>query len=296
MLVSAQGGGTGIESTQILTLPRGHRNGISATAALAGFHGGRRASAARRGHRVRPVPADGGGGASVGGFDVNAGGLGVNVGQPSAFTFLPALGAVPVGLDLNTGYELADLKLQWLICDFGRRMGRYRQAGLATDIAQLQSERAYQTVANEVSVAYYQVLRTRALRKTALDAVRRAEDDLQVAKNLKKAGVLEKEKVLRVEVLLAESQRLLDAVGKRGSGGGRRTQSRHRLERQCSHRRSGNLGRPRFHAVPGRMFANSGRSAARIPGGTPIHRSRGRRAARCQGQLCASYRCRGGSA
>jgi len=51
------------------------------------------------------------------------------------------------------------------------------------------------------------------LRKTALDAVRRAEDDLQVAKNLKKAGALEKEKVLRVEVLLAESQRLLDAFG-----------------------------------------------------------------------------------
>jgi hypothetical protein len=50
------------------------------------------------------------------------------------------------------------------------------------DIAQLQSERAYQTVANEVSVAYYRVLRTRALRKTARDAVRRAEDDLEVAK------------------------------------------------------------------------------------------------------------------
>jgi outer membrane protein TolC len=151
-------------------------------------------------------------GYSVGGFDLNAGGLSVNVGQPSAFTFLPALGAVPIGLNLNTGYELADLKLQWLICDFGRRLGRYRQAGLATDIARLQSERAYQTVANEVSVAYYQVLRTRALRKTTRDAVRRAEDDLEVAKKLAKGGALEKEKVLRVEVQLAESQRLLDAA------------------------------------------------------------------------------------
>jgi outer membrane protein TolC len=66
-------------------------------------------------------------------------------------------------------------------------------------------------VANEVAVGYYQVLRTRALRKTALDAVRRAEDDVRVAKQLAKGGVLEKEKVLRVEVLLAESQRLLDA-------------------------------------------------------------------------------------
>jgi outer membrane protein TolC len=151
-------------------------------------------------------------GYSVGGFDVNAGGLGVQVGQPSAFTFLPALGAVPVGLDINTGYELADLKLQWLICDFGRRLGRYRQAGLAAEIAQLQSDRAFQTVANEVSVAYYQVLRTRALRKTAQDAVRRAEDDLDVAKKLEKGGALEKEKRLRVEVQLAETQRLLDAA------------------------------------------------------------------------------------
>jgi outer membrane protein len=152
------------------------------------------------------------GGYSVGGFDLNVGGNSVSLGPLPGFTFLPTLGSIPIGLNINTGYELADLKLQWLICDFGRRLGRYRQAGLAVDIAQLQSERAYQTVANEVSVAYYQVLRTRALRKTAIDAVRRAEDDLGVAKKLAKGGALEKEKVLRVEVLLAESQRLLDAA------------------------------------------------------------------------------------
>jgi outer membrane protein TolC len=151
-------------------------------------------------------------GYSVGGFDVNAGGLSVLPGLPSGFTFLPALGAIPVGLDIKTGYEFAELKLQWLICDFGRRLGRYRQAGLAVDIAQLQSDRAFQTVANEVSVAYYQVLRTRALTKTAQDAVRRGEDDLEVAKRLEKGGALEKEKRLRVEVQLAESQRLLDAA------------------------------------------------------------------------------------
>jgi outer membrane protein TolC len=151
-------------------------------------------------------------GYSVGGFKLNAGGLSVEPGLPAAFTFLPAIGALPVGLDLNTGYELAEVKLQWLICDFGRRLGRYRQAGIAADIAQLQSERAYQTVANEVSVAYYQVLRTRALRKTALDAVRRAEDDLDVARKLAKGGALEKEKVLRAEVQLAQTQQLLDTA------------------------------------------------------------------------------------
>src|SRR5262249_14364866 len=151
-------------------------------------------------------------GYSVGGFDLSVGGNSVPLGPLPGFTFLPALGSIPIGLNITTGYELADLKLQWLICDFGRRLGRYRQAGFAVEIAQLQRERAYQTVANEVAVAYYQVLRTRALRKTARDAVRRAEDDLEVAKKLEKGGVVEKEKRLRVEVQLAESQRLLDAA------------------------------------------------------------------------------------
>jgi outer membrane protein len=151
-------------------------------------------------------------GYSVGGYDLNVGGQSAPLGPFPGFTFIPSVGSIPIGLDINTGYELAELKVQWLICDFGRRLGRYRQAGLAADIAQLESERAYQTVANEVSVAYYQVLRTRALRKSALDAVRRGEDDLTVAKKLAKGGVVERDKVLRAEVQLAENQRLLDAA------------------------------------------------------------------------------------
>jgi outer membrane protein TolC len=149
---------------------------------------------------------------SVGGFDLNAGGNTTPLGPVPGFNFLPALGSIPFGLNIDTGYEFADLKLHWLICDFGKRLGRYRQAGLGVDIAQLQTERAYQTVANEVSVGYYQVLRARALKKTAQDAVRRAEDDLDVAKKLAKGGALEKEKVLRAEVQLAESRRLLDVA------------------------------------------------------------------------------------
>jgi outer membrane protein TolC len=151
-------------------------------------------------------------GYSVGGFDLNVGGTTTPLGSLPGFTFIPALGSIPIGLNINTGYELAEMKLQWLICDFGRRLGRYHQAGLAVDISELQSERAYQTVANEVAVAYYQVLRTRALRKTARDAVRRGEDDLEVAQKLGKSGALEREKVLRVEVLLAQSQQLLEAA------------------------------------------------------------------------------------
>jgi outer membrane protein TolC len=115
-----------------------------------------------------------------------------------------------VGLSVRTDYELAELKLQWLICDFGRRMARYNQAGIAVDITQLQTERAYQTVANDVAIAYYQVLRARSLWRIATEAVRRAKDDLDVARELRRGGVIEREKVLRAEVALAQAQRGLD--------------------------------------------------------------------------------------
>jgi outer membrane protein TolC len=148
---------------------------------------------------------------SVGGFDLNVGGAGVPIGAGSPnFNFLPFTGAVPVGLDLRTGYELAELKVAWLVTDFGKRLGRYRQAELGVDIAQLQTDRAFQTVANEVAIAYYQVLRTRALRRIAQEAVRRADDDLEVAKKLARGGVIEREKVLRAEVQVAQTRRVLD--------------------------------------------------------------------------------------
>src|SRR5262249_28174006 len=154
-------------------------------------------------------------GYSVGGFDLNVSGTGLPLpGLPNAppFTFLPFTGALPIGLDLRTGYELAELKVQWLVCDFGRRLGRYHQAGLAADIAQLQTERAYQTVANDVAVAYYQVLRARSLHRIARDSVRRGRDDLDVAQKLAKGGVIEREKVLRAQVALAQAERALDVA------------------------------------------------------------------------------------
>ena len=83
-------------------------------------------------------------GYSVGGFDLNAGGAPIpfGAGTPN-FTFLPFSGSIPVGLNLNTGYELAELRVQWLLADFGRRMSHYRQTQLGVDIAQLQTDRAY---------------------------------------------------------------------------------------------------------------------------------------------------------
>jgi outer membrane protein TolC len=151
----------------------------------------------------------------AGGYHVQAGGQGFPIpGVPNSpeFTIFPLLGAIPVGLQGQTGFEVAELKLQWLLCDFGRRLGRYNQAGLAVDIAQLQTQRAYQTIANEVAVAYYQVLRARSLHRITTESVRRAEDDRDVARKLAKGGVIEREKVLRAEVALAQAQRALDTA------------------------------------------------------------------------------------
>jgi outer membrane protein TolC len=151
-------------------------------------------------------------------YDAGIFSLGVG-GQPiplpkglPGFTFLPGVGAVPFGLNLGTTFELAELKVQWLLLDFGRRLGLYEQARLATDVAWLQTERAHQTVANEVAVAYYNVLRSQALRRTAQDALRRAEEELADASKRQREGVIEREVVLRSEVQTAEFRQALHAA------------------------------------------------------------------------------------
>ena len=170
---------------------------------------------ARGGEQVAFAPflPSAGAGYHVGGFNLNAGGEGVPLsGSPIPVAFLPPSGVVPIPLNIDSGYELAELRLQWILLDFGRRLGRYRQAEIAVDVAQLQSERAFQTTADEVANAYYQVLRTTALRRTAEEAVRRTEDDLDLARKLKKGEVVLRENVLRAEVELAQAQHLLDAA------------------------------------------------------------------------------------
>jgi outer membrane protein TolC len=148
----------------------------------------------------------------VGGFSLGAGGIPVQVGSPLRFNFLPGIGAVPIGLNLGTTFELAELKVQWLLLDFGRRLGLYEQAKLAGDIARLQTERAHQTVASEVAVAYYDVLRSQALRRTAQDSLHRAEEELVDARKRQREGVIEREIVLRAEVQTAEYRQALHAA------------------------------------------------------------------------------------
>jgi outer membrane protein len=149
----------------------------------------------------------------VGGFSLGVGGESLRFGKGlPGFTFLPGIGALPVGLNLGTTFELAELKVQWLLLDFGGRLGRYEQARLASDIAALQTDRAYQTVANDVAITYYNVLRSQALRRTAQDASRRGEEELVDARKRQQEGVIARETVLRVEVQMAEIRQQLHAA------------------------------------------------------------------------------------
>jgi outer membrane protein len=152
------------------------------------------------------------GGYSVGGYGLDVNGAGIPLPNSPPFTFIPGAGSLPIGLNIQSAYELAELKLQYLICDFGRRTSLHNQACLAVDIAQLQTSRAYQTVANEVETAYYQVLRAKSLHRIAEEAVHRAEDDSGVAEKLAKGGVIAQEAVLRAKVALAQAQRALDVA------------------------------------------------------------------------------------
>jgi len=149
----------------------------------------------------------------VGGFSLGVGGEPIRLGKGlPGFNFTPGIGAVPIGLNLGTTYELAELKVQWLLLDFGRRMGRYDQSRLASAIAQLQTDRAFQTVADEVAIAYYNVLRSEALLRTGQDAFRRAEEELADARKREREGVVERETVLRSEVQRAENLQQLHAA------------------------------------------------------------------------------------
>jgi outer membrane protein TolC len=145
-----------------------------------------------------------------GGFRLGAQGLPAQV--KSISPFIPGVGTVLVGTHLQTSFDLIEGNVQWLLLDFGRRLGRYEQARLANDVAGLQTDRAFQTVANEVAVAYYTVLRSQALLRTARDALRRAEEELEDARKREKEGVVEREIVLRSEVQKAENLQQMHAA------------------------------------------------------------------------------------
>ena len=155
----------------------------------------------------------------VGGFTLGVGGEPVRFGKgtTSGFNFIPFIGAVPVGLRIQTGYELAELKVQWLLLDFGRRLGHFEQAKLAVDVAQLQTDRAFQTVANEVAVAYYGVLRAQALRRTPRTPSAAPGGTSRTPGNFNARASSGSETVLRSEVLAVRAAPNNSTPPRRGS-------------------------------------------------------------------------------
>src|ERR1019366_6860025 len=131
-------------------------------------------------------------------------------GGPGTFTFptQPPSGSVGVVsfASPSTEHQQTELYLQWLVYDFGRRKGRHHQATLAAEIADLQYQRAIETAQFNVTAAYFDVLRTLALRRIAEEAIRRAESNLRDARNLLAKGVAVRNDVLRADVLLGDDR------------------------------------------------------------------------------------------
>jgi outer membrane protein TolC len=103
----------------------------------------------------------------------------------------------------------AELQLQWMLLDFGRRAGRHGQAVARQRVAELRLTRAGQTVALDTCTAYLQVLLTSALRVVRASAIQAAEATLRDTKARRAAGAAERDDVLRAEVQLSETREAL---------------------------------------------------------------------------------------
>ena len=147
-----------------------------------------------------------------GGFNFGAHGFPLQITPLTGSNMMPSAQPILIQTHIETTFDLIEGNVQWLLLDFGRRLGRYEQARLAGDIAGLQTDRAFQTVANDVAIAYYGVLRSQALLRTAQDAFRRAEEELADARKREREGVVERETVLRSEVQRAENLQQLHAA------------------------------------------------------------------------------------
>lgn len=106
-------------------------------------------------------------------------------------------------------FTLAELHMQWTLWDFGKTLGAYDAAVGATAIADWHYERARQTTAFDVTVAYFQVLFAEAAKAVATESLRRADIHLTVARNMLQEGAADPDDVLRAEVQQAEMQQQL---------------------------------------------------------------------------------------
>lgn len=132
----------------------------------------------------------------------------VGVPDGGRFPVLPARGFGPG----NQDFEVIDLRVQWTVFQFGKRLAVHDQAAMRAAVAHWQWERTRQAVAFDVALTYARVLQARASRLVAERAVVRAEAALKDVRNLAANGVLTREDVLRAEVFLADVRQGLIAA------------------------------------------------------------------------------------
>src|SRR5262245_31155363 len=103
-------------------------------------------------------------------------------------------------------YVQPEVQFLWTAYDFGRRAGRYQQVAARERVAELQLERADQTVQFDVTAAYLNILLARASLRVQEEAIRQAEATLKDARARFEGGVADPDDVLRAEVQLSESR------------------------------------------------------------------------------------------
>ncbi len=121
-----------------------------------------------------------------------------------------ALGQISPDLqNRSSGFVLNELTIEWILWDFGRRLGTYRQYDLQYQISRFQCRRAEQTVAFFVSQSYFQLLEAYAEIRVADDTIRRSNEYLRVSNNLYVAGETDREAVLSAQYQLTQAQQLM---------------------------------------------------------------------------------------
>jgi outer membrane protein len=128
--------------------------------------------------------------------------------RPSGFvlpTVASDIGNVAFGAPAQE-VGMAELRAQWTVWDFGRTMSKYGQSLVGEQIAGLQYVRTQQTVAFEVTKAYFEALDANAAAEVAEEAVKRAQSALNDAKHYLNRGNALRNDVLRANVFLKDMQ------------------------------------------------------------------------------------------
>lgn len=124
------------------------------------------------------------------------------------FPVLPLRGLGPGEQD----FHITEAQLKWTLFQFGKQLAKHDQGRFKAEVAALQLERTGQTVAYEVTQAFFHVLETRSNVEIAERAVEKAESFRRESADQLQRGVIIQEEHLRVEARLAEvRQGLVDA-------------------------------------------------------------------------------------